>query len=327
MLDKLIINHLKNNKGLFVFSDPGGAKPLMSLIKNYGLVNSKIYSDRIYDFFLDFDILVHNIDDNNDIEKIIINFNPDYVFTGTSYTSDLELKFLKKANELNIKTYSYIDHYTNFRERFCLFNKYIYPKNIILIDEFAKEIAIKDKLSHQSNLIVGSNFYKDFLIKWKPKSNRKTFIRNLNIKSNQKIIVFAPDPLSNMNGKEKYLFDENDVWIELVNVLKEIKLIDFILVIKLHPNQNKELLHNTISKNTINNIIYYDQKNSIDLLYHMDIIIGMFSNILVEASVFNKCIIRHLPFKNFDDPLIKFNNGLVSKNSSELKLNILKYLT
>ena len=114
MLDKLKIKNLYNNRGLFVFSDPGGAKPLMSLIENYGLVNYKIYSDRIYDFFLDFDVLVHNIGDSDDIERIIINFNPDYVFTGTSYTSDLELKFVKKANELNIKTYSYIDHYTNF---------------------------------------------------------------------------------------------------------------------------------------------------------------------------------------------------------------------
>ncbi|MDC0296344.1 hypothetical protein OAK95_01700, partial [Akkermansiaceae bacterium] len=73
--------------------------------------------------------------------------------------------------------------------------------------------------------------------------------------------------------------------------------------------------------------IYYKQKSSIDLLYYMDFIVGMFSNILVEASVFNKCIIRHLPFKKFDDPLKELNIGLVSKNSSELKLNILKYLT
>ena len=76
MLDKLKIKNLYNNRGLFVFSDPGGAKPLMSLIENYGLVNYKIYSDRIYDFFLDFDVLVHNIGDSDDIEKIIINIGP-----------------------------------------------------------------------------------------------------------------------------------------------------------------------------------------------------------------------------------------------------------
>ncbi|MDC0296156.1 hypothetical protein OAK95_00730, partial [Akkermansiaceae bacterium] len=197
MLDKLQISDFCNNRGLFVFSDPGGAKPLMSFVKNYGLVDYKIYSDRIYDFFFDFNVLVNNIGDSDGIEEIINSLNPDYIFTGTSYTSDLELKFVKKANELNIKTYSYIDHYTNFNERFYLDNKYIYPKNVILIDHIAKEIAKKSKPPLQSNLIVGTNFYVDFLKSWQPKSSRNIFFSDLNINESKKIIVFAPDPMSN----------------------------------------------------------------------------------------------------------------------------------
>ena len=64
------INYLKNNRGLFIFSDPGGAKPLLAFIENHKLKDYKVISDRVYDFFLDFGINVINFKNEN-IEKII----------------------------------------------------------------------------------------------------------------------------------------------------------------------------------------------------------------------------------------------------------------
>ena len=52
-----MINNLKG-KGIFVFSDPGGAKPIMALIKLNRLKNYKVFSDREYSFFKDFNLKV-----------------------------------------------------------------------------------------------------------------------------------------------------------------------------------------------------------------------------------------------------------------------------
>ena len=112
-------------------------------------------------FFLDFGINVINFKNEN-IKKIIKDFNPEYILSGTSYTSKIELRFISEAKKLNIDTYSYIDHYTNYNERFILNNQYVFPKNIILIDKIAEKIAIKTRLSDHSNLIVINNFYHDF---------------------------------------------------------------------------------------------------------------------------------------------------------------------
>tara|TARA_B110001452_G_scaffold261454_1_gene260263 strand:+ start:229 stop:1194 length:966 start_codon:yes stop_codon:yes gene_type:complete len=319
------VNYLKKKRGLFVFSDPGGAKPLLAFIKNHGLKDFKVISDRKYDFFLDFGINVINFKNEN-IEKIIKDFNPDYILSGTSYTSKIELRFINQAKKLNVDTYSYIDHYTNYKERFILDNQYVFPKNIILTDKIAEKIAIKTKLSDHSNLLVINNFYHDFLRNWTPKTLRKTFLNNCQIKSDEKIIVFAPDPLSNINGGKKYLFDENDIWNDLADVLRKINSDKLIVIVKFHPNQNKKTLMKTIKFNKIKNIFFFDQVNSIELLYHCDIVVGMFSNILIEASIFNKVIIRHLPIKNFRDPLSDLKNTLVSRNKKKLDLNFKEIL-
>ena len=319
------VNYLKNNKGLFVFSDPGGAKPLLAFIKNHKLKDYKVISDRKYKFFLDFGINVINFKNEN-IEKIIKDFNPDYILSGTSYTSKIELRFISEAKKLNIDTCSYIDHYTNYKERFILDKQYIFPNNIILIDEIAEKIAIKNKLSDHSNLLVINNFYHDFLRNWTPKNKRENLLKNQQIKSDEKIIVFAPDPLSNINGKEKYLFDENDVWNDLVDVLKKINSNKLIVIVKFHPNQNKETLIKAITDSNYKDVVFYDQKNSIDLLYHADIIVGMFSSILIEANVLKKRIIRHLPNDTMKDPLLGLDIGLISLNKQELHKNLIKLL-
>ena len=58
------------------------------------------------------------------------------------------------------------------------------------------------------------------------------------IKSNQKIILFAPDPLSNINGKKIICLMRlmSDSFSEAVN--KYLNDLEILILIKFHPNQN-----------------------------------------------------------------------------------------
>ena len=97
------INYLKNKRGLFVFSDPGGAKPILGLITliKKELKNYRIVSDRTYSFFKEFNLEVNKPNIHDDID----NFNPDFIFTGTSYTSKIELEYIEKSKIKNIVSY------------------------------------------------------------------------------------------------------------------------------------------------------------------------------------------------------------------------------
>lgn len=306
--------------GLFVFSDPGGAKPILALIHIYNLTNFRIFSDRKHQFYDDYNVKI-SICEPNDSEKIIEKYKPDYIFTGTSYTSQIEKKFLFEAKRKNIRSYSFVDHYTRFKERFYINNDFVYPNKIFLTDNKAKKIAEKSGLHQKSELIISGNFHHAYLKKWKPKSKKNYIFPNID--SNQKIILFAPDPLSNIKNEKLFSFDEVDVWKDLsVAINKYLSDINLLIAIKFHPNQNAIFLKRNIEKFPIKNFILFEDCDTNSLIFYSDIIIGMYSSILIESTLLNSNILRHLPISGGYDPLSELGIGKISNSVIDLSQNI-----
>ncbi len=279
-------------KGLFVFSDPGGAKPLLSFIKLNNLEESSyIVSDRSYSFYNNFKLAVHSMN-NKTPNQILENENPDYVISGTSYTSKIELEFLKAAKQMGMVSYSFVDHYTKFLERFMISdNELVFPNHILVVD--AKSRDIGSTLNKNIDIIITGNFYHEYLKTWIPQINKKQFREFLNIELHQKIILFAPDPISNIGGKDVYGFDEKSVFKNVEHVLEGHNTNDFVFIVSLHPNQNRNYLIPAIHESKLNIIINYDLDIN-HLIYYADVVVSMFSNILVEAQILNKEIIRYM---------------------------------
>jgi hypothetical protein len=111
------VQRLKHKgKIVFVFSDPGGAKPCLALIEESNLTNAIAISDREHSFYKDFNtpvkILTQGFEDFMDALK------PELIFTATSYRSDIEQQFIKIALKRSIACYSFIDHWTSILKRF-----------------------------------------------------------------------------------------------------------------------------------------------------------------------------------------------------------------
>jgi hypothetical protein len=315
----LILSNL-TGKGLFVFSDPGGAKPVLSFINLYKNNNNLVISDREYDFFSDYGVEVTKYC-LGDEKKVIEVFKPDFVFTGTSYTSTIELQFIEEANTNNIPTFSYIDHYTRYSDRFFLNNKYVFPRHIFVTDRKARDIATSEKIDTHSRVSISGNFHHDFLKKWAPKGERNAILPFLGI--DEKLIVFAPDPISNVGGIEKYKYDETTVWNQLALVLHELrKYLKFQVVIKMHPNQPRKYLSDFIANSSFSNVIYGDGLHTNSLIYFSDVIIGMYSSFLIEAKLFDKRIVRYLPNPNDEDALENMNVGVTCSDFSSLKAEL-----
>lgn len=294
-------------RGLFVFSDPGGAKPLLSYIsKNISSFTFvKVLSDRKYDFFNAFNVKVD--EPLNSIEMEFQLNNPDFLFIGTSYTSNIELVFLKEAKKRGIVSYAFIDHWTSLRERFILEGTEIYPDFILVIDERAKNKAIEASIPSYLIHIFGNPYY-DFLLSWKPVVSRDTFFKDLNLDYNNKfIITYAPDPLSNVNGESEFGFDEISTSYKLCNAIKDLDD-SFLFLLKAHPNQNVEKIKNVLSEKIIllpNNV----DVNS--LIFYSNLIIGFFSNFLIEAKIMQKPVFRLLIDGYKKDPFESMNVGKV----------------
>jgi hypothetical protein len=304
-------------KGLFVFSDPGGAKPLLSLISKIknDLIDFRIICDRHYPFFKDFNLNVQMM--QGQVEDIFEEFKPDFVLTGTSYTSKIELRFIQQSIELGIKSLAFVDHWTLIRKRFDYDGNEIFPDKILLIDDRAKQIAIEQGIESSKILITG-NPYHEWLKLWRPSITKEEFLNQAGIaKGNHKLLIYAPDPLSNNDGVDKFGFDEILASQQIVQLFKDhnTQLKDWIVLVKAHPNQNREKL-NIILSESPSFILLKEDIDTNSTIYFADKIIGFFSSFLIEASIMGKGLIRFIPLSAKNDPLASMNIGqLVNENT------------
>lgn len=290
---------IKGNRGIFAFSDPAGAKACLALVKSIKNIETLIISDRKYSFYSEFNLEVNSCEQIS-IKEWFNIFKPDFVFTGTSMPNKFELKFLKEAKKKGIKTYSFVDHWTNMSERFKYFNEYIYPNELWVIDEYAKEIAINEGVKENIIAVKGNPYY-DYLKGWQPNTSRRDMLNVIGLKKNENYILYAPEPISAYNLETKYGFDELYGLTYLNKILKNIKAENFKIIIKAHPNQNHKIFEDYILEHKNN--IYLKEFDLNNLIYYADCVIGFFSNSLIEANVMGKKILRlliELREKNID---------------------------
>lgn len=310
-------------KGLFVFSDPGGAKPILALIKanKNTLSNFLIISDRNYNFYQEFELKVEKFEEP--VAYYFQNFRPSFVYTGTSYTSTIELQFLLYAQKNQIKSFSFVDHWTNIRKRFYLKNleKEVFPTIINVIDDRAKQIAINEGINENIVQIVGNPYYK-YLKNFQPTISKQELFGQLGLESNEQrnIILFAPDPLSNVNGIEQYGFDELTASLEINKITEDSQ---YLLIVNPHPNQKIENIKSCFNSN----VIFSNASISVNhLIFYSNIILGFFSSFLIEASIMKKKVIRYLPYNaNNNDPIEELEIGELAVTSVQLKQILNKY--
>lgn len=301
-----------SGKGLFVFSDPGGAKPLLALAQEYNKTGDlQVVSDREYAFYNDFGLEVEIIENDSALAGNIINYNPDFIFTATSYTSNLEKNVRRIARENNITSYSFIDHWTSMLARFSNGGEVIFPDRIFLIDQAAINIAISEGLPEDILRYIGNPFH-SFLQRWKPKINREKFLGTLGIPSNRLICTYAPDPLSNVNGLDIYGYDELSATAE-IKTIADILCDSITIVLKPHPNQNIERLELILGDKIV---LLPAGTDSNILIYYSDLVVGFFSSFLLEAEIMGKPVYRML-LDNKNDP---FSATIVGKVVSPVEL-------
>lgn len=304
MNSKARIPELKG-RGLFVFSDPGGAKPMLALAEQHP--EHFVLSDRIHTFYNNFNVCVKIY--NKNFDAIISNYNPDFIVTGTSYKSIIEKEIHKLAAREGIPCFAFVDHWTSFRVRFQQTDgSLLIPNQVWVLDDHAKSLAIIAGI-HEQQVVVTGNPYYDWLGKWKPIISKRTFLDHAGLLSSSKrLLLFAPDPLSNIDGKQIYGFDEIEVTSQIDNLFNSDQIKNWVVLLKVHPNQDTDVLKSVL-KRCIHIQLLPENIDTNNALYYSDAIMGFFSNILIEACILGKPVLRYLPFELENDPIARLRIG------------------
>jgi len=118
----------------------------------------------------------------------------DFILTGTGWASDLEKKAIKLANECNVNSAAYLDHWMEYKQRFELNGELVLPKEIWAGDIYAKRLA--SEVFPQSNIKLVPNLYLEEIV---------ADIMRLDIQHpNSKIqVLYVSEPTSAV-AKKKY---------------------------------------------------------------------------------------------------------------------------
>jgi hypothetical protein len=278
----------------FVFSDPAGANACMGfarLGKAFEGRSSLLFCNKRYD--------------TKEMENLqVVNEVPDFkalgidcVFAGTSHPESsgyFELQCIREAKQAGIRTISFVDHWVNFRLRFLDENKkMLLPNEVWVLDEKARELAIEEGLPEHI-LRINRNPYHEYLeYLWKPAFEGKAYLDELHISKKGFHILFAPDPLSLRDGKQIAGFTEDEALEQLLQVLSDLEF-PVQLIVKCHPLQPVKILEEAVKKAKVP-VHIITSADTLELVNASDLVIGFYSNLLLEANALGRKVIRFFP--------------------------------
>ena len=127
-------------KILIVANDSGGAEILAAFVY-YNPKNQYIFClDGPAKFIF---ARYGHLNYNSDLNKVFAQ-KIDQIITGTSWSTDLEKKAIVKAKNNNIPVITFIDNWCFYKERFFINGQLIFPDQIWVCDEHARNIALNE---------------------------------------------------------------------------------------------------------------------------------------------------------------------------------------
>tara|TARA_B110000014_G_C20089924_1_gene570479 strand:- start:716 stop:1672 length:957 start_codon:yes stop_codon:yes gene_type:complete len=193
------------------------------------------------------------------------------------------------------------------------------PDKMLLYGNFSKNILLDNNFPNKKLEVFGNPEFFNFESK-KEILRRTNLRKKYGIKHNQKIILFTPIVLEKEFKESETELNYNfRIWEHLLHNFKN--NVDFHIFLKPHPGENdnsyKKLHQKYDCKNA--NII---SENIFELISISDIVVTMFSSIILDALCFNKSVIE-INYPKINGP-IEFNKmgNITQSNIEEIAQNI-----
>jgi hypothetical protein len=214
------------------------------------------------------------------------------ILTGTCLGNGIDKDMITTGFNFNIKTVAFVDHWTLLQERFLDDDKrFMFSDYIVVNDEKAKQLAIDAGIPGNLLYSLGNPVLENNDISISGSGNDAIPESISAIKNSGKTILFISEQLMLDNLNDKYPSEGYNEFMVLEDIISTMGAED-VLLIKLHPQEEESKYDDYISEN----ILISESQNSISfLLLNSDIVIGMRSMLLLEASNFRQDIISYRP--------------------------------
>lgn len=349
---------MRPKKVLFFSQDPGGTNALIPIIRELGgtsyiAVIGKDSAIPIYERkgipFVPINKITNRFDTES-IKKIIADYQPDMVLTGTGAADFFERYIWAASRELFVKSVAVLDSWCYYGLRFSNYTfkeieKYeakreimYLPDRLLVMDQDAKTACVKEGIDGSIIYPCGQPFFQELSESFAQLDQKDVVFYQQKISSGdkKKIIIYASDNLSDSfppNGRIFWGYDEKTIFLDILSAIEKVctKKEKYVLVIRPHPKEKKgtwEKVIDNLDVKELKVIVDGTVKEEI-AISSADLVIGMWSMFLTESIIAKKRVISVQIGAKRQAPFILEEKGLFNPilDKRELESQFKRYFS
>lgn len=341
---------MKGRRILVVSRDPGGTNAILPLIAPLQALGNelKVYGkDAALSIYRKQNIDCADIcvaipsGTQEETDEFVRKTRPDLILTGTSSEDFTERHLWKAAERVGITSFAVLDQWTNYRLRLiseggnpmngAVSSELIVPSYFFIMDEFAKEEMCALGIDRNKLVVSGQPFF-DYIRKTGDKvtpQEVEELRRELTGSEGGQVFVFASQPIASIhrqNGMPEDYWGYTEETV-LNSVVKTLSIVtrdlatEVKLVLRLHPKDEVEAYKSVVGTLPSSIKVVVDRGTDSNLLLKAsDLIIGMFSMLLLEAAILERPFISVQIGLKRENPLVFDRMGLVRSILTEQEL-------
>jgi hypothetical protein len=336
---------------ILIFSrDPGGTNAVMQLIEPLRALQNQVDvygKDIALSIYRKLNMDCSDISDaiptgtQEETIEFLRKICPDLVVTGTSSEDFTERHLWKAAESAGIASFAVLDQWTNYRLRLIPegdgpttehpASELVLPSFFFIMDEFAKKEMCALGIDREKLVVSGQPFF-DYIRKTGDKftaGDIKRLRQELNGTEDSLVFVFASQPIASVHLKngmaeDHWGYTEKTVLKSLVGCLSKLTeelAVKVTLVLRLHPKDESNAYQDALADLPSSIKVAFDRETDSSLLLKSaDLIIGMFSMLLLEAAILERPFISVQIGLKRESPLIFDRMGSARSILSEEEL-------
>jgi len=343
---------MKGRKVLIFSRDPGGTNAVMHLVaplRSRGNEVAVYGKDAALAIYRKFDMPCADVREaipsgtQEETSEFVRKAQPDLILTGTSSEDHTERHLWAAAEKAGIASFAVLDQWTNYRLRLipegadpkagdARSMRLILPSFFFIMDEFARKEMSALSINRERLIVTGQPFF-DYIRKMADGFSQPEIedVRcELTGGRGGIVFVFASQPIAGLhrqNGMaENYWgYTEKTVLKSVVMCLEKLAAelaAKITLVIRLHPKDKPNAYQDVVFTTSSNSVkLIFDQETDSSLLLKAaDLIIGMFSMVLLEAAIMETPFISVQIGLKRESPFILDRMGLAHSIITEVEL-------
>jgi hypothetical protein len=341
---------MKGRRILSFSRDPGGTNAIMPLIEPLRALGNEVSvygKDAALSIYRKQNIDCSDICDTipsgtqEETDEFVRKTRPDLIVTGTSSEDFTERHLWKAAERAEITSFAVLDQWTNYRLRLIpegsdpmnerATSELIVPSFFFIMDEFARREMSVLGIDREKLVVSGQPFF-DYIRKTGDRFTTQEIEelrRELTGREDGHLFVFASQPIAGIHRKngmaEDYWgYTEETVLKSVVDSLSKLTeemATKVTFVLRLHPKDEPRVYEKALATlpDSIKVVVDRETDSSL-LLKASDLIIGMFSMLLLEAAILERRFISVQIGLKRENPLMFDRLGLFRSILTEQEL-------